>query len=146
MSDKKLCWTPRYLKFKVWDCINKKWITNWKKQVGLNTPICFLPEEMMEDGEGPTVQFFDSFNGSPYRFLQYTGLHDSNDVEIYEGDIVKVGSEEYSNENFIAYVIFDEGSYHFKINDGDIRGSFGGEEEDVVVVGNICKNYLETFK
>jgi len=142
MSNKKLSWTPRQLKFKVWGCFEKKWITNWKKQVGKNTPVCFLPEEMSRDDEGATVQFFDSFNGSFYRFLQYTGLNDSNDIEIYEGDIVKVSSEESSNENFIACVIFDEGNYCFKINDEDIR-CFSAElysNKEIIVIGNICEN------
>ena len=66
---------------------------------------------------------------------QWTGEFDKNKKEIYEGDIVRVTSEEWGNENFLAEVIFSEASFLSKIDDNDIRGLWGGD--DIEVVGNI---------
>jgi uncharacterized phage protein (TIGR01671 family) len=68
-------------------------------------------------------------------FQQFTGEFDKNKKEIYEGDIVRVTSEEWGNENFLAEVIFSEASFLSKIDDNDIRGLWGGD--DIEVVGNI---------
>jgi hypothetical protein len=70
-----------------------------------------------------------------YPVQQWSGEFDKHKKEIFEGDIVKVTSEEWGNENFVAEVIFSEASFLLKIDDNDIRGLWGGG--DIEVIGNI---------
>ena len=113
----------RELKFRVWD----------------NQSDFYWGEEEGMDFKKIAFNFYDSlFEECRLVFQQYTGLKDKNGVDIYEGDIVKATSDQYTNENFVGKVIFDEGCFLTWINKNDIRGLWG--EDDIEVIGNIFEN------
>ena len=113
----------RELKFRVWDNQSDFY---WGEGEGM-------------DFKKIAFNFYDSlFEECRLVFQQYTGLLDKNGVEIYEGDIVKATSDQYTNENFIGKVIFDEGYFCTWVNKNDIRGVWSGD--DIEVIGNIFEN------
>jgi uncharacterized phage protein (TIGR01671 family) len=79
-----------------------------------------------------------------YELMQFTGLHDKNGKEIYEGDILKLqypvnyGFAGKYNHEIIVTILFDNGSFWFK-GDGytDCNWHFYNEYE---VIGNIYEN------
>ena len=122
----------RVFKFRYWNPIAKTYKMSWRYNLTHDGKILAYDVDMMGYDE-PT----DPKN-SALVIQQYTGLKDKNGVEIYEGDIVKVYSEEFENENFTGKVIFDEGSFLTWINKNDIRGVWSGD--NIEVIGNIMEN------
>lgn len=85
-------------------------------------------------------------NNDPSSILmQYTGLHDKNGMEIYEGDIIQA-SDFYLGDSFIkaskGEVIFDNGAFCVKAHTESI-GDLNSEavsNYQVEVIGNIYEN------
>lgn len=124
----------REIKFRAWDKVKQKWC-NYK----------------IDDG---TVYFMDNDTGCWYRnyhgkyenfdLMQYTGIKDINNIEIYEGDIVKL-SKENSNFKEIGVVKFDENkaSYVLETQDDDLSYNISYYNYHKVyyrVIGNIYEN------
>ena len=69
---------------------------------------------------------------------QYTGMHDSNGEDIYEGDIVRTSD----NDDELAVVEWDDEDLRFTVTHGNVVNGLGEEyyPREVEVVGNIYDN------
>lgn len=116
----------REIKFRAWDKVNKK--------IGEVRRIHFRP---YKGEECHFVNFKGEERPTPRCVLmQYTGLKDSNNVEIYEGDILRV--DEYDC-GFIDEVKWESGGFWFP-KQRQWGCGHGGLKECGEVIGNIYEN------
>jgi len=112
----------RKIKFRAWNEITKTMI-----DLNKITPLAL---NMDTDG------LFIPFCGMP--LMQFTGLQDKNEIDIYEGDIVEwwadLGTKNYSSE-----VIFIHGA--FLVNQNGMQARMIGFVPDIKIIGNIHQNH-----
>ena len=123
----------REIKFRAWDKENEKMMK--------------VSSISLENKEIAVKDFgtYHFFRIKDIELMQYIGLKDKNDKEIYEGDIVILNDAEEENRCIVKYKY---GSYI--LVDGDLREDLSNVESDkfLEVVGNIYenKNLLEEQK
>jgi len=120
----------REIKFRVWDTKNKKFLEFVPPQEG------WIDAEEWDDPDEMDVLIYpdniaNTFNGRLI-WLQFTGLKDRNNIDIYEGDYV-VGNDGYPVDEQIDYrkgvVGFKNGCYTcgdyglFSIANRSIKGN-----------------------
>ncbi len=84
-----------------------------------------------------------------YKVMQYIGLNDTNNIRIYEGDIISIDNPMYDRP-MITDVFFDRGAFRYRYPDGsgsvlDMKYStkVKGYEQvthNIEVLGNIYEN------
>lgn len=94
------------------------------------------------DGEITMWDVLYDCNNSQERFViqQYTGLYDTHEAEIYEGDIVKVSEIEDDNKIVYLYhkvVNFEKGCFRFGCKEFSVYNTCSKMFE---VVGNVYEN------
>ena len=120
----------REIKFRAWDKVDGIWCS-YKIYDGT--------VYLMDNNTGVWYERYEDFD-----LMQYIGLKDINNVEIFEGDIVKL-SKENSNFKEIGVVKFDENkaSYVLETQDDDLSYNISYYNYHKVyyrVIGNIYEN------
>lgn len=126
----------REYKFRVWDTENKEML----KVQELDFEDTFYGGRLSIR----TDQYNDYFDIEDMILMQYTGLKDKKQKEIYEGDIIFIkgetklldikGKVEYSNI-LAQFIITNTGSI---VNEAEPLGDYG--EENIEVIGNEFDN------
>ena len=113
------------LKFRAWDKFDKEML----EVHGINFDAQGIwTREMIDDESDSNFVFLDDVE-----LLQYTGLKDKNDVEIYEGDVLK-GPMDFGPAGFVQSVA--PVSYH-KINGYQLHYFL---LEHTEVIGNVYED------
>lgn len=118
----------REIKFRIWDIEEKKFIINKKDKISYGDTKKCTSERIDFDNNSVEINTKDR-----YSFLQYTGLKDMREKEIYEGDIL---FESFGEEYF--KVVFEDGS--FRLKTGGCSLPLKEYAHICEVVGNIYKN------
>ena len=131
----------RELKFRVWDKANNRYLRRDSTGIdNLGNIIDF--ENCDEDDRGVHNVRVLGKNDMGFTTEQYTGLHDKNGKEIYEGDILSIPRRKDKKKDKLYTVVWHK--THARLNFANTNGEFGeisiGKIIRSQIVGNIHEN------
>lgn len=120
----------REIKFRCWDKENKEMLEVQK----LDYADSYDGQPMVR-----TTMYNDYFDTEDMILMQYTGLHDKNGTEIYEGDVVKIDCPTMKMTGEIKYSEMSAMFYIYDVIE-DIEETLWYQKEEYEVIGNIYEN------
>lgn len=122
-------------RFRAWDVLAEKMIDEILM-------ISFVRKEIIgKFSDGSTsvpLKFEDERNGEDVILMQSTGLRDKNGKEIFEGDIVKMSKDVYSEPTYYEVVRHRGGAYRLESKQHGCE--LWLRHTDCEVVGNVYEN------
>ncbi len=122
----------RDIKFRIWDTENKEML----KVQELDFEPTFYGGRIAIRPD----QYNDYFDTEDMILMQYTGLHDKNGKEIYEGDILRFNEVDTAivewNEKYAYFMVRPIQDYYF---DSDVLGH-AIEYNNAEIISNIYEN------
>ena len=136
----------REIKFRAWDKEYEKMTYFDDEGYDYRPPLIFRLDQVFKKDSN-----YDDYEDFEYNditdkaeIMQYTGLHDKNGKEIYEGDIVKIAGdyELYgTNAGEMYEVYFAYGGFRLKPKyNSKARGYWLEDDNEVEVIGNVFEN------
>ena len=108
---------------------------------------CGVVPNLMSDGFTACIDNYDSISRVSGDVMQYTGLKDKNDVDIYDGDICKCNYFNGSRvKQHIEVVEFKNGKFDLTWTINKLfksfrsRSCFNGHSDAFEIIGNIYEN------
>ena len=123
----------REIKFRVWDNLKKKWVSNkdiWRIRTNNEGIGSILPPAIYwkQHPQGLAIQ-------------QFTGLKDKDGREIYEGDIISypfLNEQKREIELYKSIVSFEDGCFGFLNQSKSLHLEL--KDREIEILGNICEN------
>jgi uncharacterized phage protein (TIGR01671 family) len=113
----------KQIKFRAWDKVNNKWVDHNQHLDDTQVSASVNPPSILE------------IKHQDWDFMQFTGLLDKNEKEIYEGDIVLNNDINWKTE-------FYDGSFVIReIGKETNKWLLLGEDKHCEIIGNIYENH-----
>ena len=124
----------RAIKFILYDTKRKEWVHDAEHAVSLfgETILC---GELLRRPDDTIIRLIELNN---IIAMQFTGLHDKNGKEIYEGDILQYDMD--ANLSFPKIMFFENGRFVLKDNKTDRFRFDITKYLEYTVIGNIYEN------